>query len=310
MKKIELHLHLDGSLDIELASEIVGRDIYNEMVSKNDGSLTDYLKKFYLPGKLLQDYDNIVEFCYRLAKKLVEEEVIYAEVRFCPFLHDKKISVDRVITAIREGFSKVEEIKINLIFCMMRNFSYEENLRIIRLTKKYLGNGVCAIDLAGDEINYKTSSFKKLFNIINEENIPFTIHAGEADGIESIKSAIDFGAKRIGHGIRSIDDENIIKELVDKNIYLEVCPDSNVDTKVVESIDKHPIKKIVDAGVLVTINTDNRTVSETSLENEYKLLSDNFNFNEEDFLKFNLNAINAAFISDEEKIELRNRLLS
>lgn len=310
MKKVELHLHFDGSLDIDFASKLVGYDASKEMVSENDSSLVDYLKKFSLPGKLLQDYSTIREFAYILASKLKDDDVIYAEVRFCPFFHDKVISVDRVITAIREGFSRVSDIKINLIFCMMRNFSFEENLKVIKLAKKYLGNGVCAVDLAGDEANFKTENFKELFDIINMESIPYTIHAGEADSFESVDAAIRFGAKRIGHGISSVESDDTIKRLIDNGVTLEVCPKSNVDTKAVDCIQNHPIKRLVDKGVLVTINTDNRTVSNTTLEKEYKLLRDNFNFTDEDFIKFNINAINAAFISDEEKELLKNKLLS
>ena len=309
MKKVEIHLHLDGSLDIDYAKELTGRDVYNEMVSSNDNSLAQYLEKFYLPDELMTEYNNIVEFSYRLAKQLEKEDVIYAEIRFCPFSHDKKISVDRVITGIREGLSKVPSVKTNLIFCMRRNFSFEENLKVINLTKKYLGNGVCGIDLVGDEASYNTSDFKELFDIVNKENIPCTIHAGEVDSYHSVLSAISFGAKRIGHGIRSIDDENTLKLLVEKNIFLEICVDSNVDTKAVNSINEHPIKRLVEAGVKVTISTDNRTVSDTSLENEYDLLRNNFGFTDDDILQFNLNAIDAAFISDNEKEELRNRLL-
>lgn len=309
MKKVELHLHLDGSLDIEYASKIVGKDASDRMISKADNSLSEYLNKFELPGELLQDYKNIVEFSYRLAKNLEDEDVIYAEVRFCPFFHDKKISVDRVITGVREGFSKVPNVKINLIFCMMRHYTFEENYKIVKLTKKYLGNGVCAIDLAGDEANFNTRSFKVLFDIIREENIPFTIHAGEAASSKSVLEAIEFGARRIGHGIRSIDDENIIKKLIEKNIFLEICLDSNLDTMAVSSLVEHPIKKLVEAGVKVTISTDNRTVSQTCLENEYNILRNHFGFTDNDLLQFNKNAIEAAFISDEEKCELMNRLV-
>lgn len=309
MKKIELHLHLDGSLDIDYASKLVGKNVYDQMVSNNDSNLGEYLEKFYLPDELMSDYDTIVEFSYRLAKQLEKEDVIYAEIRFCPTSHNKKISVDSVITGVRVGLAKVPSVKTNLIFCMRRNYSFEENLEIIKLAKKYLGNGCCAIDLVGDESSYCTEDFKNLFDIIKKENIPFTIHAGEAPSDNSVMSAINFGAKRIGHGIRSVEDKNIISELIRNNVYLEICPDSNVDTKNVSSIEKHPIRELVDAGVAVTISTDNRTVSNTSLEHEYNLLKTYLGFNDDDILKFNLNAIEAAFISDEEKIELRNRLL-
>ena len=309
MKKIELHLHLVGSLDIDYAKELVGRNVYNEMVSSRDGSLAQYLEKFYLPDELMTDYNVIVEFSYRLAKQLEKEDVIYAEIRFCPTSHNKNISVDRVITGIREGLSRVPTVKTNLIFCMRRNYSFDENLEIIKLAKKYLGNGCCAIDLVGDEASYETKYFQELFEIARDWNIPFTIHAGEVGSYESVLEAIKFGAKRIGHGIRSIDDNDTIRALIDNNVYLEVCPDSNLDTKAVNSINEHPVKWLDAAGVLITINTDNRTVSDTSLEHEYSLLRNHLGFTDDDILRFNLNAINAAFISDAEKTELRNRLL-
>ena len=310
MKKIELHLHLDGSINIDFANKIIGCDVRNKLIGTNSSSLKNYLEKFDLPSELLQDYDYIEEFSFLLGKDLEKDGVIYAEVRFCPLFHTKKISVDRVILAIIMGFRKVKNVKINLIFCMMRHFSFEENLEIIKLTKKYLGRGVCAIDLAGDEAGFKTSNFEELFNIIKKENIPFTIHAGEADGPESVRCAVSFGAKRIGHGVRCIEDDDVLKMIKEKNICLEVRPTSNLDTKVFNSIKEHSIKKLVDKGILVTINTDNRTVSDTSLENEYSILHDTFNFTDDDFIKFNLNAIDAAFISEDEKDVLRNRLLN
>ena len=310
MKKIELHLHLDGSLNVDYASKLLDRDCKDEMIGSNSTSLADYLKRFDLPIDLLQDYDNIIDFCYLLGKDLVKDGVIYAEVRFCPLFHNKSISVDRVITAIRVGFSRVEDLKVNLIFCMMRHFSFEDNLRIINLAKKYLGNGCCAIDLAGSEAQFPTSDFEELFEIATKENIPFTIHAGEADGPSSLKSAIKFGTKRIGHGVRCVEDEEVVKLIRDNNIYLEVCPTSNIDTKAFSSMKEHSIKKLDEEGLLVTISTDNRTVSNTTLTKEYAILQDTFNFTEEDFLRFNLNAIEAAFISEEEKEELRRRLIS
>lgn len=309
MKKIELHLHLDGSINIDYANKLIGADVKDKLIGTNSTSLKNYLEKFDLPGELLQSYDNIEEFSYLLGKDLETDDVIYAEVRFCPLFHIKEISVDRVILAILMGFKRVPNVKINLIFCMMRHFTYEENLEIIKLTKKYLGRGVCGIDLAGDEAGFKTSTFKDLFDIVKKEKIPFTIHSGEADGPESLKSAIEFGAKRIGHGVRCVEDESILNLIKEKKIYLEVCPTSNLDTKVFNNIKEHSIKELVDNNILVTISTDNRTVSNTNLRNEYSILHDAFNFTDEDFIQFNLNAIDAAFISEDEKIQLRSKLL-
>ncbi len=308
MKKVELHLHLDGSLNLEYAKKLLGRDCKKEMCSTNSKNLKEYLEKFTLPIKLLQDEEAIETFAYLLGKELQEDEVIYAEVRFCPLFHIEKIPVDNVILAIIKGFEKVKNVKINLIFCMMRNFSFEKNLEIINLTQKYLGNHVVGIDLAGDEANFKTSDFEELFKIIRKKQIPYTIHAGEADGATSVMKAIEFGTKRIGHGVRSIEDSEVIKELKEKNITLEICPTSNINTHLYKTIKENPIDKLRRLGIKVTINTDNRTVSDTNLNKEYQLLSECFGYNENDFLEFNLNAIEAAFISKEEKEELKSKL--
>ena len=310
MKKIELHLHFDGSINVEYTNKLLGYDATDELIDTTSRDLGEYLKKFELPIKLLQDLNNIEEYAYLLGKELERDEVIYAEVRFCPLFHVEKYSIDEVVEAIRRGFKRVSTVKVNLIFCMMRHFSVQDNYKIIMLTKRFLGNGVVGIDLAGDEAKYATEKFKELFDIIRKEGIPFTIHAGEARSYESVNNAIDFGAKRIGHGISSIQSQEVIDKLIRMGVTLEICPSSNIDTDVIKSIESHPIKQLVDNGVLVTINTDNRTVSNTNLNKEYELLRKTFGFSDEDFLKFNLNAINCAFIGEDEKRLLREEILS
>lgn len=310
MKKIELHLHFDGSINVEYTNKLLGYDATDELIDTTSRDLGEYLKKFELPIKLLQDLNNIEEYAYLLGKELERDEVIYAEVRFCPLFHVEKYSIDEVVEAIRRGFKRVSTVKVNLIFCMMRHFSVQDNYKIIMLTKRFLGNGVVGIDLAGDEAKYATEKFKELFDIIRKEGIPFTIHAGEARSYESVNNAIDFGAKRIGHGISSIQSDEVVNKLIRMGVTLEICPSSNIDTDVIKSIESHPIKQLVDNGVLVTINTDNRTVSNTNLNKEYESLRKTFGFSDEDFLKFNLNAINCAFISEDEKRLLREEILS
>lgn len=310
MKKIELHLHFDGSINVEYTNKLLGYDATDELIDTTSRDLGEYLKKFELPIKLLQDLNNIEEYAYLLGKELERDEVIYAEVRFCPLFHVEKYSIDEVVEAIKRGFKRVSTVKVNLIFCMMRHFSVQDNYKIIMLTKRFLGNGVVGIDLAGDEAKYATEKFKELFDIIRKEGIPFTIHAGEARSYESVNNAIDFGAKRIGHGISSIQSDEVVNKLIRMGVTLEICPSSNIDTDVIKSIESHPIKQLVDNGVLVTINTDNRTVSNTNLNKEYELLRKTFGFSDEDFLKFNLNAINCAFIGEDEKRLLREEILS
>ncbi len=306
MKKIELHVHLDGSVRPKTVSELLNydiKDVKNKMMVTSDTKdLTEYLTKFDLPIKAMQTKDNLKRIARELALDLKDDDVIYAEVRFAPILHTKEgLSLDEVVSSVLEGIKSVNEIKINLILCMMRGFSYEDNLKTIMVTKKFLNKGVVGLDLAGDEKKYQTINYKDLFMIAKDNNIPFTIHAGEADTSKSVLDAINFGAKRIGHGIAIVNDDKVLNKVKEKNISLEVCPTSNVDTKAVLSYEKHPIKDLFLKGVKVTVNTDDRTVSNITLSKEYEKLKEYFNFSDEEFLQMNLNAISSSFMNEDEK---------
>lgn len=306
MKKVELHLHLDGSLRTSTVAQILNLDIEyvkNKMIVKSDNdSLSEYLTKFDLPIKAMQTKENLKRVASELAKDLKNDEVIYAEVRFAPAFHtDQGLTFTEVVESVLDGVKKVNGIKINVILCMMRGASYENNLKTIEVAEKYLNKGVVALDLAGDEKKYKTSDYEKLFDIAKKKSIPFTIHAGEAAGAESVLEAIKFGAQRIGHGIKIIENEKVLELVREKNIFLEVCPTSNIQTKVVDSYNEHPIKKLYDNEILVTISTDNNTVSNISLSNEYNRLSETFEFTNKDFLQMNINAVLASFLSTQEK---------
>ena len=254
-----------------------------------------------MPIKVMQTKENLSRIARELGEDLEKDDIIYAEVRFAPQLHTKKgLSYDDIVLSVIEGFKKCN-IKINVILCMMRGASYINNLKTIEVAEKYLNKGVVALDLAGDEKHFKTKDYEELFKIAKEKNIPFTIHAGEADDASSVLDAISFGAKRIGHGIRIIEDNYATSEVIKNKVTLEVCPTSNFQTKAVEIYKNHPIKKLYEKGVLITVSTDNNTVSNVSLSNEYERLKSCFGFTDKDFLTFNLNAINAAFISDLEK---------
>lgn len=306
MKKIELHVHLDGSVRPKTVSELLNydiKDVKNKMMVTSDTKdLTEYLTKFDLPIKAMQTKDNLKRIARELALDLKDDDVIYAEVRFAPILHTKEgLSLDEVVSSVLEGIKSVNEIKVNLILCMMRGFSYEDNLKTIMVTKKFLNKGVVGLDLAGDEKKYQTINYKDLFMIAKDNNIPFTIHAGEADTSKSVLDAINFDAKRIGHGISIINDDKVLNKVKEKNISLEVCPTSNVDTKAVLSYEKHPIKDLFLKGVKVTVNTDDRTVSNITLSKEYEKLKEYFNFSDEEFLQMNLNAISSSFMNEDEK---------
>lgn len=311
--KVELHIHLDGSIRPSTAAYLLNKsidDVSNNMIASDKcEDLNEYLTKFDYPEKILQTKENLERVAYELALDLKKDNVIYAEIRFAPLKHIKEgLTLDSIVDSVLEGLSKVN-IKTNLILCMMRNDTYDDNLKVIELASKYLNRGVVGIDLAGAEALYKTSSFEKLFGIAKKYNIPFTIHSGEADGYDSILAAINFGTTRIGHGIKAIEYEDLINLIKDNNILLEVCPTSNVQTNAVDKYTDHPIKKLIDKGLNVSINTDNRTVSNISLNLEYKKLQESFGFTKELFIKTNLNAIEHAFVSLDEKAKLKKEYL-
>ena len=314
--KILLHIHLDGSVDINLLYEWLKEDGYDLsfdeakkkfQVDKDCKSLNQYLDKFNLPCRLLNSKERLKKACRELFLKLDREGVVYAEVRFAPLKHindnlNGDSAVDAVVEGMREAFSKTK-IRGGIILCCMRDFSFEDNIKTVDLALKYLNKGVVGIDLAGAEAVYKTEDFKDVFKYANKLNIPFTIHAGEADGISSIDSAILFGATRIGHGIRAIDSEEEMKKLIDNNILLEICVSSNYQTEVVK--DHHPIEEFIKRGIKVSINTDNDTVSNININSEYKYILDNTNITVEDIRRSNYNAIDFIFADDNTKNELK-----
>lgn len=311
LKKVELHVHLDGSLNINTLSDIMNaetQEIKDKLVADEKcEDLNDYLRMFDIPIKVMQTKENLTRVSKDLIESFISDNVIYAEVRFAPNKHTTVLSLDEVINSVLDGISS-DKVIVKLILCMMRGDDYLDNKRIIDIAYKYKDKGVVGIDLAGAEGLYKTTDYIPLFEYATSLGIPFTIHAGEADGVESINAAINAGTTRIGHGVRAIEREECINTLKNKNILLEVCPTSNIQTGIAPSIELHPIKELYDRGVKVSINTDNRTVSNVSLNDEYEALSKAFNFTEKDFTDMNIEAIKHSFISDDLKQKLINKI--
>lgn len=307
MNKVVLHLHLDGSIDPSLASKLSNKSIKEVkkiMVAPDKClDLKDYLKRFDFPISLMQSKENLYLIAKSLKEKLIKENVIYAEIRFAPMFHLTNLTYDEVITSVLDGF-KSDKIKINLLLCMMRGQKYEDNLNTLRYANKYLGKGVCGIDLAGDEKNFPLKLYDSLFDRARELNIPFTIHAGEARGAEEVEEAINLGARRIGHGIHIIDNKDVINLVKEKDVLLEVCPTSNIQTNSISSFKDHPIRRLFDMGVKLNINTDNDTVSNTNINKEYEKCIKEFKFTDNDLIKMNKDAINSSFIPDNEKRSL------
>ena len=212
IKKVELHLHLDGSINKEYAEKLLNKKLDTELKAKDKcNDLKEYLEKFDLPISLLQTKENLVNFSYLLTKDLECDNVIYAEIRFCPLFHTKNgLTGEEVIESILYGLNKNQKVKTNLILCMMRNFSIEENKQIITLAEKFLNKGVIAIDLAGDEASYKNELFEELFAIAKEKQIPYTIHSGEAGGYENVLSAIELMAESLKRIVLYESEEELI----------------------------------------------------------------------------------------------------
>ena len=290
-KYIDLHLHLDGSLSEDSVKELCRmQDIEtpNNLTDllhcpDNCQDLNEYLRCFEFPLTLLQTEDAIT---YAVERLCYETDYRYCEIRFAPRLHTRMgLSEKQVIEAACKGLAD----NYRLILCCMRGASNEETVRVC---SDYMGKGVVALDLAGAEALFPTRDHRHLFEMAAKENIPYTIHAGEADGPVSIRDAVDMGACRIGHGVRAIEDESVMRLLSDNNIPLEMCPTSNLNTKVCTDIRDYPIKKYMDMGITVTVNSDNMSVSNTDVKQELKLINKIFGIDEDILLK---NAAKAAF---------------
>lgn len=309
MPKVELHVHLDGSISKEIASKLSGLS-ENEVVLKMIApdkceNLSAYLTKFDFPISLMQTKENLKEIASDLVKKLENDSVIYAEIRFAPMFHTKGgLTFEEVVEAVLSGLKTNNNVKTNLILCMMRGMTKDDNLKTIEVVHKYLNKGVCAIDLAGAEDKYPLANYLELFDIANSKNIPFTIHAGENGPASEVEKAILIGARRIGHGIHAIYDKEVLNLIKEKDILLEVCPTSNVQTNAINGYLEHPIKELYQDKISLGVNTDNRTVSNITLSDEYIKLYNTFNFTLKDFQKMNENSIKHAFLNEDMKRKL------
>lgn len=321
--KIELHCHLDGSVRPETMYELLTQQGENigiksiqeferlVRVEEECESLNEYLKKFSYPLKVMQSKENIERISYELLEDLSKENVKYVEIRFAPFLHmNKDLTFDEVVESVLRGMNRARKdfnILSNAILICMRHDSLDKSIKVVEYGEKYLGKGVVAVDLAGNEQDFPPEIHREAFQLAYEKGYKITIHGGETGIVENIPKSIEFlHATRIGHGIAAIKDPRVMELLKEKNIFLEMCPTSNLQTKAVNSIENYPIKTYLKEGIGVTVNTDNTTVSNTSLYKEYMLLIDKLDFTIEEILKLIDNGVEAAYISKEEKVALRN----
>lgn len=314
LPKVELHCHLDGSLSREFIERRLGREVRPEELSVADDceSLAEYLEKFSLPGMCLTDEEGLEEAAYDVLKNMSQENVCYAEIRFAPLLHESEsLKCDKVIEAVLRGMERGKKafgVEYGVITCAMRHHGEEENLRMLKTARTYLGQGVCAADLAGAEASFPMSEFMNLFGEVKKMGMPFTLHAGECGSVKNIIDSVDAGAGRIGHGIAMRGNVELQKELAAKGIGIEMCPISNLQTKAVTSTADYPIREFLDAGLRVTVNTDNRTVSNTSMTKELEFVQKTYGIRDEEVLLLMKNAVDAAFTDDAVKERLYRKL--
>lgn len=313
LPKTDLHVHLDGSLRlstlIELAAqqgvelpsmnaEELARKLH---LGENTGSLVEYLKTFETTLKVLQTEDSLIRAARELAEDSAAENVRYMEVRYAPMLHTRKgLRLTAVVEAVLEGLWQAKEshgIESNVIICGIRNISPQSSLEMSQLAVAYKGRGVVAFDLAGAEYDYPAKHHLPAFQLVRQNNINVTIHAGEAYGPESVHQAIhDCGAHRIGHGCRLREDGDLLHYVNDHRIALECCPSSNVQTGAVRDLASHPIKLYHDLGLRVTVNTDNRLITDTTVSKELWLTHTQVGLDIHEIKRIIMNGFKAAFL--------------
>lgn len=310
---IELHCHLDGSLPLETVRKITGKgDIRQEELRADPRcqSLREYLTRFDLPLEGMQTREGLELAAKDFLCSLAADGIRYVEVRFAPMLSTERgLSCRQVLESVLSGLSQgagETGIRWQVIVCAMRHQEQETNLSMMRCAREFSGQGVCALDLAGDEAAYPAREFRGLFAEARRMGFPFTIHAGECGNLENVREAVEMGARRLGHGIALRGDAGLQERIREMGIGIEMCPTSNFQTRAAGPGD-YPLKEFLRAGLLVSVNTDNRTVSGTTLTEELDLavrLSGGLAARR----LFLENAAKTAFLPREEKEELLREL--
>jgi adenosine deaminase len=324
MPKTDLHCHLDGSLRestiVELAAEngvtLPATDEEGLRKAMHAGEICDdlveYLSAFGLTCSVLQTEGALRRVAFELAEDAAAENVRYLEVRYAPILHTNEgLRLDQIVQAVLDGLGDAEkkyDIKTGLIICGIRNMTPATSLRIAELAVAFKNRGVVGFDLAGAEEDHPAKAHVKAFQLILNNNINVTIHAGEAYGPLSIAQAIHYcGAHRIGHGTRLRESGDLLQYVNDHRIPLEVCLKSNIQTRSVSSLDEHPFKFYLDLGLRVTLNTDNRLITLTTMTDEYMLAVREWNLTFDELRWVMTNGFKSAFLPFREKTKLMRR---
>ena len=320
--KTELHCHIDGSLRPSTIIDLLIKNNLPLPISNLDkvedyfkingdcSSLKEYLSKFDFPIKVMQKKEELYRVTFELLEDAKKDGISYIELRFAPYFHTVKgLKPEEVVEAVLSAMKDAENkfnIYSGLILCAMRHESSSKAVDVINLAKKYIKSGVAAVDLAGNESDFPPEIHREAFDIAYETGLNITIHAGETGICENIMKSINIlHASRIGHGIFAYKDQKTLDYLVQNQIPQEMSPKSNLDTKAVKSYREHPIKTYLENGLRVTLNTDNRTVSNINLVDEYMNLVNILGFTENQIFQIIKNGISSSFCSE----NLKNKLI-
>ena len=318
LSKIELHLHLDCSLSHNVVAQLdpkISRAQYDaEFVAPPKcSSLADFLTRAPRGFQLMQTETALRLVTEDLFQQLAADGVIYAEIRFAPLLHLLQgLSPEAVVTAVdraTEACIAATGIEARLILCTLRHYTADESLLTAQLVEHFRGSRVVALDIAGDEAGYPVDAHIHAFQYATDRGLHRTAHAGEARGPDSVWEVLRaFQPTRIGHGVRSVEDPTLLAHLRREHIPLEVCPTSNVQTNTVAHYGAHPVDALYRAGVPLSINTDTRTITNVTLEQEYARLSREFGWTAADLTACNREALRAAFLDSPTRARLLEAL--
>ncbi len=326
LPKVELHCHLDGSLRVETVIDEAERqkvklpteniDELKKMLQPGFGckSLVEYLKAFDITLSVLQDEDALYRVAYELIEDVSKENVKYIEVRYSPILHQKKgLGLVAILEAVLAGLKQGEKdfgVKSGIIICGIRNIDPKYSMKLAELSVAYKNKGVVAFDLAGAEEDYPAKEHRDAFHLVLKNNLNSTAHAGEAYGPESIHQAIHYcGAHRIGHGTRLFENGDLLNYVNDHRIPLEICISSNIQTKAVKRFEDHPVRLYYDLGLRITLNTDNRLVSDTTLTREFMIAHEHYGFTLEEIKDIIIQSFKSAFIPYRDRREMLKEVI-
>ena len=321
LPKTDLHCHLDGSLRIDTVLDLAKKQgvtlpapdkasLHAMLVAgEHVTSLDDYLRAFDITLSVMQTEDALERCAYELAEDAHRENVRYIEVRYSPLLHNREgLRPSQVVEAVLRGLRTAKRefgIRYGLILCAIRTLGPESSLKIAELCVAFKNRGVVGFDLAGSEINYPAKVHRHAFQLVIDNNINCTAHAGESFGPDSVHQAIHkCGAHRIGHGTRLVESGDLLNYVNDHRIALEVCPSSNVQTRAATSWETHPVDFYVDYGLRVTINTDNRLMSNTTVTKELHLCHQHYGWSLQTIKEIIIAGFKSAFMPYREKSDL------